>query len=218
MLHIKSLFLVRPLFVSPSRSFFSSSNLFQFSSFNNKPLNQRPVEAQPFENETIEEPTESIEDIATQVQRMNTNPVTATDQLVSQFVNNVMKDGKKERARKALAEALWYIRRTTGENPIKIFADSVSKASPLVKLVTHRRGGKNIQIPSPLLPRQSNRAGILSIVEATNKSGSRDSFGVRLGKELLAIKEGDSATLKKKNLIHKTALANRSFIIMERKK
>ncbi|KAJ1564146.1 hypothetical protein HK096_009404, partial [Nowakowskiella sp. JEL0078] len=134
--------------------------------------------------------------------------------LVNQCVNHIMRNGEKAKAQRFLSEALQYIQQTKGVEPLPVLADAVNKAAPLVKIVSQRQGAKNVMIPTPLLPRQQIRTAIKWIVEATKKPGTRDTFGVRLGKELLAVLEGDGSVIKKRMQVHKLALANRSNVTL----
>ncbi|KAI8919035.1 ribosomal protein S7 domain-containing protein [Powellomyces hirtus] len=138
--------------------------------------------------------------------------------LTEAFVNNIMKDGKKARARRTLLDALQHIQRETGQDPHKVLQSAVTKVSPLVKIVTTKRGAKGIQTPTPLNERQRRRFGILWIVEAASGSKQGTSFGQRIGMEVLAILEDKSAALLKRTNIHKQALSNRSNILMVERK
>ncbi|TPX63658.1 hypothetical protein SpCBS45565_g06447 [Spizellomyces sp. 'palustris'] len=130
------------------------------------------------------------------------------------FINNIMKDGKKARARRTLLDALELVQRETGQDPHKILEDAVNKVAPLIKVVSTKRGAKNVLTPTPLNERQRTRFGILWIVEAASGKKSRGTFGERIGKELLAIMNDESDALQKRMNVHKQALANRSNVVM----
>ncbi|KAJ3175488.1 hypothetical protein HDU87_006151 [Geranomyces variabilis] len=135
--------------------------------------------------------------------------------LIEAFVNNIMKDGKKARARRTMEDALAYIRAADpASDPHATLAAAVAKVSPLVKIVTTKRGAKGIQTPTPLSERQRRRFGILWIVEAASGVKVGLTFGQRIGAEVLAIMKDESAALQKRTNIHKQALSNRSNILM----
>ncbi|KAI8592150.1 ribosomal protein S7 domain-containing protein [Geranomyces variabilis] len=135
--------------------------------------------------------------------------------LIEAFVNNIMKDGKKARARRSMDDALAYIRAADpASDPHATLAAAVTKVSPLVKIVTTKRGAKGIQTPTPLSARQRRRFGILWIVEAASGVKVGLTFGQRIGAEVLAIMKDESAALQKRTNIHKQALSNRSNILM----
>ncbi|KAJ3011008.1 hypothetical protein HKX48_007073 [Thoreauomyces humboldtii] len=139
--------------------------------------------------------------------------------LTEAFVNNIMKDGKKARARRTLLDALQHIQRETGgQDPHVVLQQAVAKVSPLVKIVTTKRGAKGIQTPTPLNERQRRRFGILWIVDAAAGTKVGTTFGQRIGAEVLAIMDDKSTALLKRTNLHKQALSNRSNILMADRK
>ncbi|KAI8824812.1 uncharacterized protein EV422DRAFT_516268 [Fimicolochytrium jonesii] len=136
--------------------------------------------------------------------------------LTEAFVNNIMKDGKKARARRIIRDALAYIQREApaGSDPHVVLESAVNKVAPLVKLVTQKRGSKGLQTPTPLAERQRRRFGILWIVDAASGGKSTMGLGEKIGKEVLAVVEGTSSALQKRMNIHKQALMNRSNVLM----
>ncbi|KAJ3184119.1 hypothetical protein HDU85_001970 [Gaertneriomyces sp. JEL0708] len=136
--------------------------------------------------------------------------------LTEAFVNNIMKDGKKARARRFVREALALIQRETGQDAHEVLEEAVNRVAPLMKLVSVKRGGKGVSTPTPLLPRQRRRLGILWIVDAA--SSKRGDFGERIGREILAVMDGTSSALQKRMNLHKQALSNRSNVIMRDRK
>ncbi|KAI8852662.1 ribosomal protein S7 domain-containing protein [Chytridium lagenaria] len=118
------------------------------------------------------------------------------DPLITAFVNNIMKHGKKSTARRIAME----------------------KVEPLIKVVGSKRGSKSIQVPRPLNERQRRRIAILWIIQEANKRHKKSSMGERIGMEVLSVLQGDSAALTKRSQMHKAALQNRSnIVLMDRK-
>ncbi|KAI9358279.1 ribosomal protein S7 domain-containing protein [Zopfochytrium polystomum] len=98
--------------------------------------------------------------------------------------------------------------------PRVLLAMAIEKAEPLVKLVGFKRGAKSIQTPTPLTERQRRRTAIIWIKEAAEGRNKRDPMGVRIGKEVMAILQGESGVLQKKQQLHKAALLNRSNVVL----
>ena len=69
-------------------------------------------------------------------------------QLLSRFVNSVMKDGKKSTAQAIVYDALEIIEKRMGEPPIKIFELAVNNVKPQVEVKSRRVGGSTYQVPT----------------------------------------------------------------------
>ncbi|KAK9471928.1 mitochondrial 37S ribosomal protein uS7m [Dipodascopsis tothii] len=133
------------------------------------------------------------------------------DVLVSHLTNLIMSDGKKARAQKVVARAFYIVRLRTGLEPLDVLRETVGKLAPLFKIVTYRSGAKSFQVPKGLNERQRNRRALTWIIEGTDKRESPD-FGVRLGDEIVAVWRGSSSAYDKRDMIHRTAMANRAYI------
>ena len=131
------------------------------------------------------------------------------DPLLSQLVNTIMKDGKKARAQRLVSDALLDIRFKTNSDPYQVLSHAITEASPLIKLTSARKGSKVVQVPTPLQERQRRRRAIVWILEAAAKRNEKK-FPERLSAEVLAVINGASSVLAKKQQLHKSALANRA--------
>src|SRR5690625_1889294 len=67
------------------------------------------------------------------------------DKLVTRFVNNLMRDGKKGVARKILYQAFELVEEKTGEEPIEVFRAALGNATPVVEVRSRRVGGATYQ-------------------------------------------------------------------------
>jgi ribosomal protein S7 len=131
------------------------------------------------------------------------------DPVISQLVNIIMRHGKKATARRFLADAMAEIRRQTHNDPYSITKAAIEKVSPLVSHMSYKKGSKVTLIPKALSERQRRHKGIRWILDASDKRSGK-CFSIRLANEILAVINGDSAALKKKEQLHKLALANRA--------
>ena len=73
-------------------------------------------------------------------------------QLVSKFVNAIMKDGKKTIAERILYDALEIVGEQTGEDPMRIFKKAVDGVKPAVEVKSRRVGGSTYQVPMEVRP------------------------------------------------------------------
>ncbi|KAG0035299.1 hypothetical protein BGZ82_005338 [Podila clonocystis] len=141
---------------------------------------------------------------AEQARSLKANPILA------QLVNTIMKDGKKARAQRFVADALLEIRARTQSDPYHVVLDALELASPILKLTATKKGSKVLQVPTPMTERQRRRRAIVWILEASDKRKGEKMFKDRLASEFLAVVNGNSGALAKKNQQHKMALANRA--------
>ncbi|KAF9356392.1 hypothetical protein BGX26_005337 [Mortierella sp. AD094] len=139
-----------------------------------------------------------------QARSLEDNPI------LKQLVNTIMKDGKKARAQRFVADALLEIRSRTQTDPYQVVLDALELASPILKLTPIKKGSKVLQVPNPMTERQRRRKAIVWILEASDKRKGEKEFKDRLASEFLAVVNGNSGALAKKNQQHKMALANRA--------
>ncbi|MDR1877379.1 MAG: 30S ribosomal protein S7, partial [Flavobacteriaceae bacterium] len=77
------------------------------------------------------------------------------DQLVTRFVNNLMKDGKKSIAFKIFYDALEIVenkKEDQEKTSLEIWKDALENVMPHVEVRSRRVGGANFQIPMPIRP------------------------------------------------------------------
>lgn len=131
------------------------------------------------------------------------------DPYLGLLVNLVMKDGEKARAESIVGKALYMIRQRTLRNPHEVMVAAIEKASPLMLTLSKKTGSKVTQVPVAIHQRKRHRIGINWIIAAASKRRN-PTLSQRLANEFIAILNGESSVLAKKNEIHKLVLANRS--------
>lgn len=134
------------------------------------------------------------------------------DEVLELAVNIIMKDGKKEVARKHLNRTLYLLFLETRSNPVEKLKEALDIVAPIVVTKTVKTGfAKNYTVPVPLTQRQRNRMALLWILNSSDSKASND-FSVRLCDEILHVLSGKSSLMDKKVLSHKMAIANRSYL------
>ncbi|KAI9206722.1 ribosomal protein S7 domain-containing protein [Polychytrium aggregatum] len=139
---------------------------------------------------------------------------TTEDPVIAQLVNTIMRDGKKNLARRIITGALEFIQKETKQNPRDVLNDAIDKASPLLKLKSQRRGAKAVISPRPLTVKQMKRQAMIWIIQAAEKRKDAKTFAEKLGKEMLDVTKDQGSAVDKRNQVHKTALQNRSNVLM----
>jgi small subunit ribosomal protein S7 len=132
------------------------------------------------------------------------------DELVSRFVNSVLREGKKNTARGIVYGALEQIGQKTEKNPLDIFKKAVDNASPLIEVRARRVGGATYQVPTEVRPERRTALAIRWLITYA-KERSDKSMSQKLAAELLAAASGDGGAVKKKDDVHRMAEANKAF-------
>lgn len=161
----------------------------------------RPVEATP------EQKAEQARYIGQPVPLM-------ADPVVENLTNLVMRDGKKARAQRQVARALYLVYLQTRTDPVQVLYETLDQMGPLFHNKVQKTGtAKNHMVPFPLSQRQRNRYAILWILDGALKKKSLD-FSVRLGEEIVAAWQGKSSGYDKKLQLHKNAISQRAYITL----
>lgn len=125
------------------------------------------------------------------------------------LTNLLMKDGKKAQAQRFTTKTLSIIATLTNSNPLPLIHDAISRTAPLVKMQSKKQGGKSLQVPVALTQRQSTRKALTWIIDASKKRPDRE-LEKRLAAEFLAVVEGTSSAIVKKEEQHRIATVNRA--------
>ncbi len=130
--------------------------------------------------------------------------------LVTKFINNVTKDGKKSVAERLFYGALEMIEDRTGEDPVKVFKKAVENVKPQVEVKSRRVGGSTYQVPIEV---SSDRQQALAIRWLINYSRARHEKTMmqKLAGEFIDAASNRGAAIKKRDDTHRMAEANKAF-------
>ena len=132
-------------------------------------------------------------------------------QLVSKFVNVLMKDGKKSVAERILYDALLTIKERTGEDdPVAVFQKAIDNVKPAVEVKSRRVGGSTYQVPIEVRPARKLALAMRWLILAA-KGRNEKTMRLRLAGELLDAAENRGVAIKRKEDTHRMAEANRAF-------
>ncbi|HEV7670395.1 MAG: 30S ribosomal protein S7 [Acidobacteriota bacterium] len=131
-------------------------------------------------------------------------------QLVTKFVNVVMRDGKKTTAERILYAALDAIREKTGDDPMKVFKKAVENVKPSVEVKSRRVGGSTYQVPVEVRPARRLALSMRWLI-ATAQARGEKTMRARLAAELMDAAEGRGTAIKKREDTHRMAEANKAF-------
>ena len=131
-------------------------------------------------------------------------------QLVTKFVNVVMKDGKKSVAEQLLYDALNVIQERTGEDPMKVFKKSIENVKPAVEVKSRRVGGSTYQVPIEVRPSRRLALSMRWLIQAAIRRGEK-TMDLRLANEFMDAAQNRGAAVKKREDTHRMADANKAF-------
>lgn len=136
--------------------------------------------------------------------------VTAEEKLAAKFVNCVMKDGKKNAARKAVAKALETVEEKVGEPGLDVFKKALDNIRPAVEVKSRRIGGSTYQVPTDIKPSRQTALAFRWLINYS-RNRSEKGFANKLASELLDAFNKRGGAIKKKEDTHKMAEANKAF-------
>lgn len=139
-----------------------------------------------------------------------TKTATAEEKLAAKFVNCVMRDGKKNAARRVVKDAMLMAEGKIGEPALSVLKKAVDNIRPAVEVKSRRIGGSTYQVPTDIKP---NRQTALAFRWLINFSRNRSEKGFvnKLASELLDAYNNRGGAIKKKEDTHKMAEANKAF-------
>lgn len=132
-------------------------------------------------------------------------------ELVTQFINMVMKRGKRSVAERIVYGAFSRItEKAQNASPIEVFTKAVDNIRPKLEVRSRRVGGANYQVPVEVSHgRQVTMALRWMIDFADSRKGK--TMTDALADEIIAASNGQGDAVKKRDDTHKMAQANRAF-------
>lgn len=130
--------------------------------------------------------------------------------MVTSFVNNLMKNGKKTLAFSVFYDALDIAGERSKKPGIEVFEQAMKNATPMIEVRPRRVGGATYQIPMEVRPERRRSLAIRWLVTSARSRSGR-SMAEKLAAEFLDASNNQGATVKKKEDTHRMAEANRAF-------
>ena len=130
--------------------------------------------------------------------------------LVTKFINNLMRDGKKSVSERIFYGAMNIIQERTKEDPLKIFRKAVDNAKPVLEVKSRRVGGSNYQVPVEVRPERRTALGLRWLISFA-RNRPEGSMRDRLANELLDASALRGGAVKKREDTHRMAEANKAF-------
>jgi small subunit ribosomal protein S7 len=131
--------------------------------------------------------------------------------LVSKFVNNLMRKGKKSLAEKILYDALGQVKkRIQDKEPLEVLETAVNNVKPMVEVRSRRIGGATYQVPVEVPRKRQLSLAFRWIIQSAKAKKGRPMYQ-RLADELADAYKRQGAAYTKRENTHKMAEANKAF-------
>lgn len=136
-----------------------------------------------------------------------------SDPYVTQFVNNLMLDGKKSIAYDIFYKAMDLVEAKTkdeGKSPLEIFKQALENITPQVEVKSRRVGGATFQVPMEVRPERKTSISMKNMILFARKRPGK-SMAEKLAAETIAAYNNEGGAFKKKEDTHRMAEANKAF-------
>ncbi len=132
------------------------------------------------------------------------------NQVVTKFINGLMRKGKRSLAEGIFYSAMDLIEERTGNKGIDIFEKALDNVKPVLEVRSRRVGGATYQVPVEI---RTDRRSALAFrwIIGFSKARSEKTMAERLASELIAASKNEGTSIKKKEDTHKMAEANKAF-------
>jgi small subunit ribosomal protein S7 len=131
-------------------------------------------------------------------------------QLVTRFINCLLRRGKKSTAEGIFYGALDMIQQRTQDDPLKVFKRAVDNVKPQLEVKSRRVGGSTYQVPVEVPPNRQLSLSMRWLIDHSKARGEK-SMRDKLAGELLDAANNRGGAIKKKDDTHRMAEANKAF-------
>ena len=132
------------------------------------------------------------------------------DRMLTKFMNNLMKDGKKSGAEAIVYNALDRVETRLRREPVDVFHEALGNVKPSVEVRSRRVGGSTYQIPVEVRPERRDALAVRWLISAARKRNEH-TMEERLAGELMDAVNLRGAAVKRREDTHKMAEANKAF-------
>jgi len=130
--------------------------------------------------------------------------------VVSQLVNKILLDGKKDLAQRIVYGALATVEAKSAGDPVAVLKKALDNIRPTLEVKSRRVGGSTYQVPVEVKPHRANTLALRWLVSYA-KGRREKTMTERLTNEILDASNGLGAAVKRREDTHKMAESNRAF-------
>jgi len=131
-------------------------------------------------------------------------------ELVAQFVNVMMRSGKKSVSQRILYDSFEIIEQRSNEEGLVVFRQAINNAKPLLEIRSRRVGGATYQVPVDVRPARRTTLSIRWLIQAA-RSRNDKTMAERVAGEIIDAFNNQGGAMRKKDEQARMAEANRAF-------
>ena len=134
-------------------------------------------------------------------------------EMLTKFINMLMRDGKKSVAESIVYDALETMSQRSGqteEQAMELLEQALDNVKPVVEVKSRRVGGATYQVPVEVRPARRQTLAMRWVIDAARRRNEK-SMSQRLANELLDAADNRGAAVKKREDTHRMAEANKAF-------
>ena len=132
------------------------------------------------------------------------------DIIVTKFMNQIMRDGKKSVAERIVYGAFDLVESRAKKDPVEVFHNALESVAPAVEVRSRRVGGATYQVPVEVRPERRRALAIRWLINAA-RGRNETTMVDRLSNELMDAAANRGSAVKKREDTHRMAEANRAF-------
>jgi len=132
------------------------------------------------------------------------------DTTITQFINNIMKAGKRSLAERMLYQAIDLVTERTGQEGVEVFRAALRNVQPGLEVKSRRIGGATYQVPVEIKPARRSQLAMRWLIGFSRQRNEK-SFPEKLAAEIMAAAKNEGPAIKKREDTHRMAEANRAF-------
>jgi len=129
---------------------------------------------------------------------------------VQQFINKVMRDGKRSTAEGIVYDAVDRAEQATRKPAVEVFESAMKNATPLLEVKPRRVGGATYQVPVEIPAARRGSLAMRWLIQSARKRPGK-SMAEKLAGELMDAMNNTGAAVRRKEETHKMAEANKAF-------
>ncbi|HMK68868.1 MAG TPA: 30S ribosomal protein S7 [Stellaceae bacterium] len=132
------------------------------------------------------------------------------DRLVTKFINNLMRRGKRSTAEGICYGALEIVQDKGKDEALKLFKKALENIKPVLEVKSRRVGGATYQVPVEVRQDRRVALGMRWLINYAKDRGEK-TMREKLAGEILDASNNRGNAVKKREDTHKMAEANKAF-------
>ncbi len=133
------------------------------------------------------------------------------NQTVAKLISRVMMRGQKATAENIVYEAMQLASQHISSEPVEALEQAIGNVTPQLMVKPRRVGGATYQVPIEVEKNRGNALAMRWIITSARKRSGK-SMAEKLAAELVDAIQGQGATIKRRDDVHRMAEANKAFV------